>query len=354
MRKIIFSLAIGLMALTIVGAGCAFGGAKTTDTSKAGGVYKSTDSGASWSQSSVYPLTKVIGSIGAAEIRVLVIDPQDHEAIYAGTDSNGFVFSYDRGETWRSPEADELKTGEIVSLAVDPFNLCVIYAATNSRLLKTDNCGRTAESVYDESREKTSVRRVAVDWYNQDTLYLGLSNGDVLKSVNAGDSWTKIGNFDQAITSFLVSSQDSRVLLVGTAEGLWKTADGGASWTQLEDQLKSFKKADEIYLLAQDKTGGTILAVSKYGLLRSTDLGESWGALNLLTSAGQVKISALALDPSNPNVIYYSTETTFYKSTDGGVNWDTQKLSGGWGASALAVDPEETNIIFLGREKIKD
>jgi len=353
--KILFRpLLIGLALLALVGAGCAFGGSSKVDTSKDGGVYKSTNSGATWSQATAFPTAKGVGNIGAAEILSLVVDPQDHQVVYAATSENGLLMSYDSGASWQSPKDADLQNGKLVTVAVDPKNVCTIYAASETRLYKSETCGRDFASVYDEARGKIYLRRLAVDWYNEGVVYLALSNGDILKSLNSGKSWTNVAMLKSDITALLINNQDSRVILAGTVRGFWKSTDSAATWVDKTEALESYSSASNIYSIVQDTAGSNWLLSSQYGILRSTDVGETWAGLKLLTSPGQVVIKALGLDSKNTNNIYYATSANFYSTVDGGSNWDTLKLSGsGWTVSTMLIDPEETSVIYLGKEKVK-
>lgn len=353
MKTLFYSLIIGLAALTLVGAGCSLSGSKSSDTEKNGGVYKSTDSGATWSQAVVYPTAKGVGNIGTAEILSLAIDPQDHEAVYAGTSENGLLYSYNSGVSWFSVQDAIMQTNVISAVAVDPKNICTVFAASGLHLYRTETCGRTFESVYDEARGKIYVQEIAVDWFNDGVLYIGLSNGDVLKSSNNGETWVKILATKDEITFILISNQDSRLVLVGANGSFWKSADAGANWTEKTDVLESFKSADKIVAMSQDAAGSVVYTASKYGLLKSVDAGETWSAVKLLTAPGEVIIKTLAVNPKTASTIYYATDTILYSTTDAGVNWDTQKLSDGWAASVLLIDPEETNVIYFGREKLE-
>lgn len=355
MRKILFLSLICLVVTVTLGAGCSLGGSSKSDSSKSGGIYKSADSGATWSQITAYPTAGGVGNIGTAEILSMVFDPQDNNVIYAGTSEKGLILSYDAGASWGSPQDSGLQKDKITAVVVDPKDICTVFAASETHLYKTETCGREFESVYDEARSKIYLTEITADWYNDGVLYLGLSNGDVMKSSNGGSGWTKVATLKKEITSIAISNQDSRVVLVGTEKELWKSSDAGVTWVEKTDSLKDYESADEIYSIVQDVVGSTWLLSSKYGILRSTDAGETWSNLNLLTSPGQIEIKALVVDPKDANKIYYSTASTFYSTTDGGANWDTLKFNDdGWAVSRLLIDPEETAIIYLGKEKIEE
>jgi len=355
MSKIFRSLIVCLVVLTTMGAGCSLtGGSKSVDNSKGGGVYKTTDSGATWAQTTVFPTSKGLGNIGTANIVTMAFDPQDYKTIYLGTTENGLLFTNNSGVTWQTPVDGQVQGGTVSTVAVDPKDMCTWYVGIGAQLFKTETCGRKFESVYDETRAKVIVRRVTVDWYDNSVVYSGLSNGDVLRSSDFGLSWTKVASTGKDISDLLVSNQDSRIILVGTSEGLWKSTDSGATWASKTEALKSFKNGNVISRIVQDSNGSTFVMATKYGLLRSSDVGDNWSALNLLTSANQVTIRSLAIDPTDSNKLYYATATTFYNSTDAGVTWNPQELSAGWAASYLLVDPQTPANIYMGRQMIEE
>lgn len=348
----LFSLLSLLSLLLFLGAGC-FGGEKKQDNSKDGGVFKSADIGAKWTQAVAFPTQKGVGSLASLDVLTLAIDPSDHEAVYMGSKENGLFYSLNGGASWVQPRDKNLQTGAVRSMAVDPKNVCVVYVATPAKLFKTETCTRTFETRYEGLDTNASLRRVAVDWFNPNVVYLGLSNGDLLKSMDGGEAWTKILSVKDPINDILVSHTDSRVVLVATSTGLFKTIDGGATFVKNDEALKKFRDGSTIYSLTQNTSGDTMMMATKYGLLRSYDVGETFEALALVTSPGQANIRALAMDPENPANIFYATTTTFYTSLDGGTTWQTAKLPGTRAANVLAVDPKAVNVLYLGVEKLE-
>jgi photosystem II stability/assembly factor-like uncharacterized protein len=104
-------------------------------------------------------------------------------------------------------------------------------------------------------------------------------------------------------------------------------------------------------LLVSSAQEGLVLLATNYGLLRSTDHGESWERLELITPEEDAKINSVAVNPQNQSEIYYVTNTTFYGSTDRGVNWSTRKLPSSRRGAKLLIDFENPNIIYLGVSK---
>jgi len=332
--------------LVLVGAGCS--AAAPTSKKADGGILKTADAGKLWAQSSLVPTAKGIGTLATANILTLEMDPQDKNVLYVGTREDGFLYSDDAGTSWRQPKDKALSTGYIASLKVDPKNVCTVYVAKGPRLYKSIDCMRSFQNdAYIESREKVNVLKVAVDWFNPQIVWIGLSNGDVQKSLDGARTWSNVLHVKDDVTDILINQNDSRMALVGTlAKGMMKTGDGGATWTPAD--LKGITGGAEVFDLIQSKDSGTVIAATKHGLLRSQDFGTTWSPIKLVTAAGQVNIQAVGMDASHPDVLYYATTATFYKSTDGGATWQTGKLPSNRLPRAILVDPSNAAVLYLG------
>lgn len=342
-----------LSVFVLVGAGCSLGGSGTSNAGATdGGIFKSTNGATTWAQTNTALSAKGVGSINAIDVQTLTFDPQDSKTIYLGTKENGVLYSYDAGASWQIPRDPQVQTGIIRSIAIDPKDQCTIYVVSGWHLFRSDNCGRDFSSVYDEARPNVPLRRVVVDWFNPTVVYLGESNGEILKSTDKGEHWSTITNTGNDISDFQISPSDSRILLIATTDGLFKSVDSGTTWTHLIDPFSKYADSGNIYSLVQDATGKTLFTSSKYGILKSTDMGESWTALNLVTSPGQVTVHAFAVDPTNTDVMYYGTASTFYKSSDGGATWETSKLPTSRAAGLLAIDPNNTSTLYMATLKL--
>ncbi len=335
-----------LFLVVLLGAGCSAGAPKSTKAD--GGILRTADAGKVWSQASLVPTAKGIGTLATANILTMKMDPQDSSVLYVGTREDGFLYSEDGAVSWRQPRDKALATGLVQSIDVDPRNACTVYVAKGSRLYKTVDCMRTFQNdAYIESRPNVSVVKVAVDWFNPSTVWMGLSNGDLQKSTDSGKTWSNALQVKDVITDILINQADSRMMLVATAtKGIRKTGDGGVTWEDVSD--KKMATALIVHDLVQTKNSDTVIAATKYGLIRSQDFGAAWSPIKLITAPGQVDIRTLAMDASNPDVLYYATAATFYKSIDGGVTWQTGKLPSNRLPRAILVDPARNSLLYVG------
>ena len=185
----------------------------------------------------------------------------------------------------------------------------------------------------ESSEDNGLVTTVAVNPNNSDVIYLGTALGGVWRSADGGDSWTPV--FDQQPVlgigepgGIAIDPANTDTIYVGTSSrdntaepgevgqptaGLFKSADGGASWIQL----------------------GSGYPASNTG--------------NALTFAGQA-INVIIVDPASSSVLYLSSSNGVYTSSDGGQNWaQAGGISGDCRALVLdPTSPASARILFAG------
>ncbi len=153
--------------------------------------------------------------------------------------------------------------------------------------------------------------------------------------------WTAAGptNIGGRITDLAVHPSDENTLYVGAAEGgVLKSSDGGLSWAVLTDDLPSLSvgalaidpsDADVIYLgTGEVNPGGGSVAYGGAGLFRSTDGGSSWSPLGLEDTGS---IGRIRVDPGDSDRVFVAamghlwtagSERGVYRTTDGGDSWE--------------------------------
>jgi len=354
MLKDKFGLLILMSALAIVVSGCSVS-FKSGEGGIDGGLYASNSRGDTWVQRSLIPTVngqpQNFANFNAA---ALAADPSDPNAFYYGSVDNGLLYTYTGAREWFS--AGTFPKATINAIAVDPSAKCIVYAASQNKLYKTIDCSRTWAQVYYDDDLKTLVNSVAIDPYNPANVYIGTSRGEVIKSSDKGTSWKTSGRLENNVKKVIINPADSRIILAATLKkGVSRSIDGGANWVSQEEKLKDFSDGfnfKDIIFAPADKN--LVFLATKYGLLKSTDNGDNWTKMELITPEEKATINALAVNPKNSKEIYYVTNTTFYRSLDGGSNWTTKKLPttrAGW---SLVVNRENPNILYLGVRKVED
>jgi Abnormal spindle-like microcephaly-assoc'd, ASPM-SPD-2-Hydin len=201
-------------------------------------------------------------------------------------------------------------------------------------------------------------------------------NGVVWKPIGPSPIQEGTSFANGRVSSIAINPNNPNVIYQGSSGGgVWKTSNGGSTWTPLFDQQPSLGTG-EPSAIAVDPTntntiyvgtsGRFVLNISK-GILKSTDGGGSWIALGSGFPAGNTgnactdatnpsclftgqSINVIIVDPSNSNVLYLGGTNGLFRSTDGGRNW-TQGTNGGGDARSLVLDstsPAANRILYAG------
>ena len=318
------------------------GNASTLYAGTSGGVYKSTDDGASWVASNN-------GLPGLRDARGLVIDPTNPSTLYAGTDFEGMFKSTDGAANW--VEINNGLTSTFVrGLAIDPGNTSTLYAATSGGgVFKSSDGGANWEAV-NNGLTNPFLRAVAIDPGNPSTLYAGSeSSQGLFKSSDGGANWVLINNglTASSVYTLAIDPEDASTLYAGTGGGgMFKSTNMGANWVAINRGLTS----TNVESLALDPNNpSTVYAgTSGGGAFKSSDKGANWVEINDGLTNNTVR--GLAIDPVNTSTLYAGTGGRgVYKSTDGGASW-VEINSGLANGSVLALllDPGNTSTLYTG------
>ncbi len=179
-----------------------------------GEVFKSTNSGATWTAAST-------GLPTIPEIRALAIDPMTPTTLYAGKDYGDGVFkSTDSGSTWAAANTG-LTSLYVCALAIDPTSPATLYAGTWGGVFKSTNSGGTwAET----SLRYSNVCALAIDPTTPGTLYAGTDTG-VFKSTDSGGTWVSVnkGLPGLSVSALAIGSTNPATVYAGTTTaGVWQ------------------------------------------------------------------------------------------------------------------------------------
>ncbi|MFA5129927.1 MAG: hypothetical protein WC477_03325 [Patescibacteria group bacterium] len=340
------SLILPILALILLGQGCA--GTTATSNAADGGVYKTADHGVTWVQKRILIKGAKAVTLGNDPITAITIDPEDSQAVYAGTAERGIVASLDGGDSWQ--EVIKGPVGKIQSIIVDPKNKCVVYASIANKIYKTENCTRDFTQIFFDPKTTKIFTQLAIDWFNSTILYAGTSEGEIFKSTDGGLSWQVVERTNASVTSILIDDRDSRTVYVGTyGDGVWKTMDGGSTWIQIKKQLQNFSGAARVAGLELDHAEhSTLYLISKFGLLASTSTGDTWSSIPLTSQTGSVDLIGIKVNPRNEKEITYITKNTMFFTTDQGATWITKKLPSSRPATALTMDRQDGKTVYIG------
>jgi photosystem II stability/assembly factor-like uncharacterized protein len=275
------------------------------------GVLRSTDGGATWD-------TIRRGLPKDQQVGALAWDPGDRRMMYAGLRANplagsAIYGSTDSGQTWEllwSPAGGEALGNDIEALAVDAISGTRYVALSNAYDPRLDLQGepclpcaacRLSQVGGEVWRVCRGGRDLAFDPEDPQVVYFARGAGTV-RSTDGGETWWDLTLGRQCLGeemttagswALAIASEDSQVLYEGTGynaltgqAGLYKTTDGGKTWLVINNGLPGWTgpcafflstTIEHIYALAVDPTDSQIVyAATSEGLYKTTDGGESW------------------------------------------------------------------------------
>lgn len=267
--------------------------------------------------------------------------------------------------------------GRVNAIAFHPTDMNTLYlGAASGGLWKTINHGESWEPMTD-NLPLLGISAILVDPESPETVYIGTGDRDatdtysvgVLKSTDGGVTWNLTG-LDWELSDFAIVNKmvmdptDHLTILAATSHGIYRTTDGGDSWT-LQTGTQGYKDLD-----IGSADGQTYFATrNSRGVFRSTDGGSTWSELGNGLPASPPSRIEVAVAPGNMNYVYalYITSDngfhSIYRSSDGGDTWalkaDSPNLLGystegddeggqGWYDLTMAVEPSDPNVVYVG------
>ncbi len=268
----------------------------------AGGIWKSTNGGSSWT-----PIGDANASIGVSDIAVVAGATTASDIIYIATGdrdhydtkSVGVLKSTDGGSTWSTTGLSFTASQQrrIGRLLMDPANNNILYAATSAGLYKTTNAGSTWTSIY-------ASEFIDMEFKPGNSNYIYASNmyGDIYRSTNGGSTWSQVLSTSLSRTQLAVSANNPAVVyavMANSSSGfgaIYKSTNSGASF--------SIAYSPGMNILGWNCDG-------------SGSGGQGWYDL------------CIASDPNNANIVFVGGVNT-WKSSNGGSSWS---ISNHWSST---------------------
>ncbi len=227
-------------------------------------------------------------------------------------------------------------SGRIIDLAVTPGQRHRYFAAVASGgVWKTENNGTTWKPVF-STQGSYSIGCIAMDPTNHNVVWVGTGENSSHRTLGFGD-------------------------------GIYKTVDGGQTWTNM-----GLGESERIGMIAIDPRDSNVVYVAasgpvwasggERGIYKTTDGGESWERIHHISD--DTGFNEIHMDPRNPDVLYASSwqrrrhvwstitggpETGIFKSTDAGASW--RELTKGlptedMGRIGMAVSPADPDVLY--------
>lgn len=350
----------------------------------AGGVFKSTDRGASWERRNVglpgglvaelaidptAPTNLyVVGAFGVAKstdgasswtvldagltsgAKFVFVDPAAPTTVVVATEFGQMHKTLDGGTNWAlQGVAVPALSGRIEVFAVAPATPTTVYAQErNSRFYVSTDSGAT----WTLSSVSLTATTLAIDPSDSQVVYLGGNLGELSRSADGGTNWNQVFSFPNSVevSDVVVDPVTPSIVYASTRGGVFRSTDSGGSFTSINSGLEETSAG----ILAIDPTTPAKLVFgSDFGFWASDDSGVNWTEHS--DGLAAVTVNAIVEDPVTPSTLYAATATNgAFKSVDGGATWS--RINNGIGQTgtrragltAMVLDPSDPDTLYLG------
>jgi len=330
---------------------------------------------------------RLIGPFRGGRVTAVAGVPSQPMTFYMGATGGGVWKTEDGGLTWRNISDGYFKTGSIGAIAVAESDPNVIYVGTGEAcprgnvshgdgVYKSTDGGKTWVNV--GLRDTRHIARIRIHPQNPDLVYVAAlghvfgpnEERGVFRSRDGGKTWEKIlyvdektGAIDLAMDPtnprilyaafWQVLRQPWALISGGPGSGLYKTTDGGNTWTKLTNGLPqgilgrigvavSPARPDRVWAIVEAEEGG---------VFRSDDGGRSWRLVNRERKLRQRAwyYSHIYADPKDPDTVYV-LNVQFFKSIDGGRTFDITIRAPHGDHHDLWINPNHPQIMINGND----
>ncbi|HKU73539.1 MAG TPA: hypothetical protein VJR02_06445 [Pyrinomonadaceae bacterium] len=318
-----------------------------------GGVWKSTDGGINWesvSDNSVFGT----GSVGA-----IAVADSDPNTIYVGmgespirgnvSHGDGVYKSNDAGKTWKRVGLED--TRQIPRIRIHPKNPDLVYVAALGHVwgpndqrgvFRSKDGGKTWDKILSRGNKAGAIDLI-LDPSNPNTMYAGfwevyrkpwtLESGGpgsgIFKSTDGGDTWTEltrnnglpkgtIGKVGIAVSP----ANPERIWALVEAEdgGVFRSDNGGTTWTRINEERRLRQRAWYYTRIYADPKNADSVYVLNVGFFRSNDGGRTFTAISVPHGDNH----DLWIAPDDPSRMIQSNDGGANVSFNGGRSWTEQ------------------------------
>ncbi|MDA3781482.1 MAG: Ig-like domain-containing protein, partial [Bacteroidales bacterium] len=268
-----------------------------------GGVYKTVDGGAKW--------TDLTNGLVISQMYKLSVSQTVQDEVITGLQDNGTKLFYD--SYW-----SDVKGGDGMECLIDYEDNNIQYGTYTygqiSRTLNHWNSTTDISANISGNNAGAWVTPYIIDPSDSKTLYAGYS--DVWKTTDRGDTWSQISNlsFGNKIRAMAIAPTDNKVIYITDYNSLWKTSDGGNVWIDVTNTLPISEGSITSIAIGASNSSVVWVTISGYnnkGVFQSDNGGDSW--IDISTGLPSVSVNTIVQNK------FENSKYHLYAGTDIGV-----------------------------------
>ena len=298
---------------------------------------------------------RLLGPEGG-DVRSFAYDPSDPNHILLGTSAGQLFVSRDGGKSW-SPFAHLGAEDDYVldHIVFDPANPATIYVAgwslydkDQGDVFRSDDGGRTWRAL--AMVHGKSVRALAMAPSDHNTLVIGALDG-LFRTRDGGATWSRISPENHPeiknIESVAIDPVDPDVIYAGTFHLPWKTEDGGKNWHSIQEGM--LLDSDVFSIIIDPGRRATVFVSACSGIYKSVNAGTLFSRIKGIPHSA-IRTRVLKQDPKRPGILYAGTTGGLWKTFDGGTTWELYSAPDII-VNDILIDPRQPERVLLGTDR---
>ena len=303
----------------------------------------------------------------SGRVAAIAIDPSNPNHLLCGAAGGGVWETRNRGQSW-SPRTDYMPTLTTGALAFDPSSPSTVYCGTGegnfyaglgAGLLRSTNGGRTWAVHATAPFVGRGFYDLVVDPANGRHLLAGTTVG-FYESTDGGTNWTLRRNGRCWDIALYPTGGVGAEILAAFADGVFSSTDGGQNWTAqtLPGAPSAFNRLAVCIAKSSPAIAYAFGASGSTAFLYKRETGGTWRQLSTPTDLRTNQAWYdwfLDVSPNNPNQVYLGAIEVFRGTYSFGI-WRWLKISNKTGDDihpdqhAIAIDPTDPNVIYVGND----
>lgn len=308
-------------------------------------IWKSHDGGASWSINALWFYPDQTVPYVHADVHSLDFYGT---TLFAGCDG-GIYATNDRGNSWGDLSAG-LMTTQFYRISGSPSNADLIFGGTQD-----NGTNRLQSGVWTHVLGADGMECIS-DYSNPNTVYAAIQFGGLRKSIDGGNSFEAIDadiNEDgDWVTPYVMHPANPKILFAGF-RNVWKTIDRGASWFR----ISNFSRATSLIALAVASSNANyIYAAYPNAIYKTANGGASWSEVSTGLPRASAALTYVVVADDDPNRVWvtfsgFSEGNKVFYSTDGGATW--ANVSGtlpNLPVNCIAREDDSNEALYIGTD----